>query len=658
MPLESYIPQIDDRRFDDIMTEVRTRIARYAPEWTPVWTDVNDNDPGIAMTQVVAWLVEMLMHRMSQVPPLNYLKFLQLIGIELNPAEPAQGEITFPIKASHPERVVLIPERTQLSAEPSDEGPPLVFETTRGAVVIRATLDAVQAFDGFSYSNVSGENVDARQGFYPFGQFVGDDCALLLGFNDAEPFPEEIELNLTCWVADSYAPTTAFQCGLPATSMWGPAKLIWEHWNGTEWRSMSLLRDETYALTRSGHIYLKTPPKDSLQKTKLGAVTDVPLYWVRGRVTQSQYERAPKLLAVRTNTVAVEQAETIRDEVLGGSNGRRDQIFKLANSPVIKESLRLEVYEGSGYEVWTRKDDFFGSGPGDHHYILNRTSGELRFGDGINGSIPVANIDNPTASIVARVYRVGGGKRGNVPAKTIKTLLTTVEGVDDNGVENLMAAHSGRDEETLEAAKRRAPHLLKSRCRAVTAEDFELLAMQASSIKRAKALPLFHPSFPDVKVPGVVTVIVVPEADAVTPNPLPSEGTLRTVCAYLDMRRLLTTELYVVKPNYQRVAVRADILVQDQADLAEVKPAIEKALQQYFHPLTGGEDGFGWPFGGTIYFSRVYQRVFTVSGVQSITRLAIFLDGTEAPECQDVPIKEHTLTYSTEHEINVGYRFD
>jgi predicted phage baseplate assembly protein len=233
-----------------------------------------------------------------------------------------------------------------------------------------------------------------------------------------------------------------------------------------------------------------------------------------------------------------------------------------------------------------------------------------------------------------------------------------VTGVDDNGVENLMAAHSGRDEETLEAAKKRAPRLLKSRCRAVTAEDFELLAMQASSIKRAKALPLFHPSFPGVKVPGVVTVIVVPESDVATPNPLPSEGTLRTVCAYLDMRRLLTTELYVVKPSYQRVAVRADLVVQDQADLAEVKPAIEEALRQYFHPLTGGEDGYGWPFGGTIYFSRVYQRVFTVSGVQSITRLTILVDGAEAPECQDVPIKEHALAYSTEHEINVRYRFD
>ena len=656
MPLESHLPQIDDRRFDDIMTEVRTRIARYTPEWSPVWTDVNDNDPGIAMTQVVAWLSEMLMHRMSQVPPLNYLKFLQLIGIELNPAEPAQAEVTFPIKAAHLQKTVLIPERAQLSAEASD-GSPIVFETVRAAKAIRATLEAVQAFDGMTYTDVSKENADARQGFLPFGQLAGDNCAIALGFNDAEPFPGDVEVNLACWVADQRGTSTAFQCGLPTTATWGSAKLVWEYRSGTGWSAMSLLKDETLALTRSGHVYLKAPPEGSLPMTTLGAVT-TPLYWIRGRVTQSQYERVPSLLAIRTNTVAVEQAETIRDEVLGGSNGRRDQVFKLANTPVIKDSLQLEVDEGNGYELWTRVDDFFGSGPADRHYVLNRTSGEIRCGDGINGSIPVANVNNPTANIAARHYRVGGGKQGNVPAKSIKTLLTTIGGVDDNKVENLMPAHSGRDEETLEAAKRRAPHLIKSRCRAVTAEDFELLAMQASTIKRAKALPLFHPSFPGVKVPGVVTVIVVPEADDATPNPLPSEGTLKTVCAYLDIRRLLTTELYVVKPTYQHVAVRADIIVQDQADLAEVKPAVERAVRQYFHPLNGGEDGFGWPFGGTIYFSRVYQQVFTVPGVQSIARLTIIIDGTEAPDCQDVPIAEHALTYSTEHEINVHYRFD
>ena len=59
MPLTDYLPSIDDRQYDDIVTEIRTRIARYAPEWRPgdsAWTDVNDNDPGITIAQVFAWL--------------------------------------------------------------------------------------------------------------------------------------------------------------------------------------------------------------------------------------------------------------------------------------------------------------------------------------------------------------------------------------------------------------------------------------------------------------------------------------------------------------------------------------------------------------------------------------------------------------------------
>ena len=100
MPLNQAIPTIDDRDFDSLLAEVRTRIARYTPEWTPVWTDVNDNDPGITMVQVFAWLAEILTYRMSKVPELNYIKFLQLLGIELSAAEPANAEVTFPVKSS------------------------------------------------------------------------------------------------------------------------------------------------------------------------------------------------------------------------------------------------------------------------------------------------------------------------------------------------------------------------------------------------------------------------------------------------------------------------------------------------------------------------------------------------------------------------------
>lgn len=652
MPLENDIPPIDNRRYDDILSEVRTRIARYTPEWSPVWTDVNDSDPGITLAQVFAWLADMLIYRLGKVPELNYIKFLQLLGIELNPAEPAMTEITFPVLESYDEPYVIVRKGTQVAAE-SGEGEGLViFETERSLMALTAGLTAVQAFDGYAFANVSGQNDEATQGFEPFGPLAAVDSALMLGFKYDKDFPPHVELNLAVWVFEEASGPPAYDCGLPETAVFPSARIAWEYWNGSEWRSMGLLKDETQALTRSGHVYLRTPAKQEMQRAAIGKVPEE-LYWIRCRLERSGYERTPKLMAVRTNTVAASQAETIRDEVLGGSDGRPNQVFRLANTPVLRGTLVLEVDEGDGYRQWTHVDDFFGSSATDRHYVLNRTTGEIRFGDGVHGAIPVGNIENPGANVVAREYHFGGGKRGNVVAGSVNALLTSIGGIDENAVRNLRAAHSGRDEETLEEAKLRAPRSLKSKCRAVTPEDFQELATQAANIKRAKALPLSHPSFPGVKVPGVVTVVVVPDSDA--PNPTPSEGTLRTVCAFLNQRRLLTAELHVVKPMYRHVEMKGQVIAENNADLAEVKQGIENMLLTYFHPLKGGEDKQGWPFGKDIYFSRVYHRVFTVPGVERVERLIIVVDGEEAPECKDVSIPEGALVYSTQHDVHVNY---
>src|SRR5207237_8831879 len=166
----------------------------------------------------------------------------------------------------------------------------------------------------------------------------------------------------------------AEQCGVSDSPAFGPAAIVWEYWNGAAWRTLTLLKDETRAFTRSGHVYLQTPAS-GMQTAVIGPEPK-PLYWIRGRVQRSQYERVPKLMEVRTNTIAVRQAETILFEVLGGSTGRRDQVFRLANTPVLEDSLILEIDQGNGVEIWTRVGDFFGSSPTDRHYVLDRTTGE------------------------------------------------------------------------------------------------------------------------------------------------------------------------------------------------------------------------------------------------------------------------------------------
>lgn len=654
MPLSEHIPRIDDRRFEDLMAEVRARIPRYVPEWLPdpTWNDVNESDPGIIMLELFTWLAEILTYRMNRVPELSFLKFLELIGIELQPAEPALAEITFGVSDKHPSEVLVVPMHTQVTAEGSAGGPPVVFETDRALTALRSRLTALLAYDGTTYRPVTAQNLAAQASFEPFGPYAPDGSALLLGFN--EELPEREAIDVAVFVGDTGVRPSPVTCNLPSTATFSSARLLWEYWHGSDWRSLETISDQTRAFTRSEHIVFRAPLKGQMQSTSVGPVSDL-LWWVRVRVDHSQYERAPKLLAVRLNTVPARQAETVTSEVLGGSDGRPNLTLQTANRPVLHDSMVLEVDEGDGRKPWKQVGDLLGSKADDTHYALDRTSGEVRFGDGFNGRVPVANVDNPTASIVAS-YRFGGGKRGNVATRSLRTLPNSIAGIDENEVYNLLAAHSGRDEESLDSAKKRAPGSLKSRCRAVTSDDFELLAQQAANVRRAKALPLTHPQFPGVQVPGVVTVIVVPDSPSCTP--MPSEGTLRTVCAYLDQRRLLTTEVYVVPPQYQRVEIRGEVVAADDADLAAVRDQIEQELLKYFHPLEGGEDGQGWPFGEPILYSRVYQRVFTVPGVRSIEQLVILLDDQESLECRNVDIEPAALLYSSQHAVRVRYRLE
>lgn len=656
MALKDALPVIDDRRYADIVAELRTRIARYTPEWTPVWTDVNDSDPGITLVQLFAWLSEMLLYRMGQVPALAYVKFLDLLGIELRARQSAFAEITFAVAEAHDRPVVEVKARTQVSGEAPEGGPPVVFETERALRALAARLELVLSFDGYAHHDVTEANQRTLAGYEPFGPLAAAGAALLLGFRYPAAYAGDRmrfaagELELAVTVARESGSAAVLSCAQPASRAYPSAGWRWECWAGSEWKPVEQVRDDTLAFTRSGHVWLKLPAEGLMQP---GTVDGRLAFWLRVRLETPAYEQVPLLRTLRVNTAVARQAETLREEVLGGSTGRRDQVLTLANTPVIPGSLQLVIDEGSGFEPWSQVADLSGSGPDDTHYLLDPASGALRFGDGVHGRIPVAHVDNPRGNVVAREYRFGGGTRGNLPAGALKTLLGAVAGLDASGVANLFPATGGREEETLDEAKRRAPQAIRSRCRAVTASDYEHLAKEAANIRRAKALPLFHPGFPDVKVPGVVSVIVVPDSDA--DMPLPSPGTLRSVCAYLEDRRTLCAELFVVAPSYQQVRIEGEVVVADDADPGEVKAGIEDALNTYFHVLHGGDDGLGWPFGGTIRFSRVYQRVFTVRGVASVGTLTTYLDGEPAEACRDVELSPNALLVSAGHRIDAHH---
>src|SRR6185437_4962027 len=124
-------PILDDRRFQDIVDEAKSRIPRYCPEWT----DHNVSDPGIALIELFAWMTDMLLYRVNQVPDKMYVKFLELIGVTLQQPRAAVAPLTFYLSAPQPTDVV-IAAGTEVATVRTDTSPAITF-TTEQALTIR-----------------------------------------------------------------------------------------------------------------------------------------------------------------------------------------------------------------------------------------------------------------------------------------------------------------------------------------------------------------------------------------------------------------------------------------------------------------------------------------------------------------------------------------
>lgn len=386
--------------------------------------------------------------------------------------------------------------------------------------------------------------------------------------------------------------------------------------------------------------------------------------WIRVRLNDSAYQ--PTLLkGFFLNTVPATAAVTRVEETLGNSDGRPAQQFTLARAPVYffadngEADIQLDVVEAGKSVPWKRVGDFFAADSHAEVFQLDEATGTITFGDGVYGRIPVAG-----AAIVARRYRYGGGAQGNVGANTVTKVKTSLSMVDS--VTNLRSAVGGSEVETIEHAKLRAPHELKTRDRAVTAEDFVVLAKQTPGVPVHTAYALAQRAL--VKNDsgttieprdGAVTVVILP-ANGKQETPQPSEAQLDAVCRHLNQRRLITTELYVTGPRYLPIeSLALEVRVTQSADLQAVSDGIYAQLLTYFHPLHGGEEGQGWPFGEDVYLGNVYDQLLDVSGVKRVVNLRVKLEGDDEETCDDLlTVPEGTLLHLRRDRIQLQVVYD
>jgi hypothetical protein len=108
MPLQ--LPVLDDRTFEQLLEEAKRRIPVHTPEWTNFGME---SDPGLTIVQLFAFLTDNLLYVANRIPVRNQLKFLQLLGVSLRPAAPADGLITInnergPVEALPLDRGVVV----------------------------------------------------------------------------------------------------------------------------------------------------------------------------------------------------------------------------------------------------------------------------------------------------------------------------------------------------------------------------------------------------------------------------------------------------------------------------------------------------------------------------------------------------------------------
>src|SRR2546427_469346 len=72
------------------------------------------SDPRITLLELFDWMTALLLYRLNRVPDRNYIKFLELIGVHLEPAKAAVAQLLFRLSAPQPDTVV-IPQHTSVA---------------------------------------------------------------------------------------------------------------------------------------------------------------------------------------------------------------------------------------------------------------------------------------------------------------------------------------------------------------------------------------------------------------------------------------------------------------------------------------------------------------------------------------------------------------
>ncbi len=641
-------PNLDDRRFQDLVDEAKRLVQQRCPEWT----DHNVSDPGVTLIELFAGMVDQLVYRLNQVPDRTYVKFLDLLGVQLLPPTDAHTSETFWLSAPLAE-TVHVPVGTEVATLRTEADEAITFTVVEDLAIVPCELVGVGA------STEPGEVVDysddllARRGFTCFAATPKPGDALYVALS--APVPRcAVLLRFDCFIQGF---------GVDPTD----PPIVWEAWTGTAWDVCEVDRDETGGLNRAGDVVIHLPT-GHVPSTVAGTRAA----WVRCRVVepaegQPFYSAPPHVTSLTAATIGgttdVSHSELVFDEIIGLSEGVPGQRFPLQQRPLVPspDPLIVEVAAGDGWERWEATDSFAECEADDRRFVVEQAAGEICFGPAVrlaDGTLrQYAAVPPAGAPIRVEKYHTGGGRKGNVARGALSVLKSSLPYI--TRVENRTLARGGVDGESLAAAKVRGPILFRTRGRAVTTEDFEELARAARpDAARVRCVPAGSEGVAG----GSVRVLVVPAVGDPSGrldfgDLVPPDDMLAAIATYLDDRRLIGTRLVVEPPVYQGVTVVARIRSRPHTDTARLQADSLTALYRYFHPLLGGPDGTGWPFGRPVHVGEVFSVLQRLQGVELVEDARLFgadpITGQRGEVTQRIVLAANALVYPYEHQVAV-----
>jgi predicted phage baseplate assembly protein len=573
--------------------------------------------------------------------------------LQLFPPTAARGTVTFWLSAPQP-AVVPVRAETEVATSRTDVDEPISFTTTADLAIVPCEFANIATVVTGQEAVDRSRELSGGQQVPSFSELPQTGDAMLVGLSNAVPSCAVL-LRIDCPVG-----------GVGIDPRDPP--LVWEAWTGQGWSACDVERDETGGLNRAGDVVLHVPATHEaslIARQRAG--------WLRCRIlppdgVRPAYTRSPRVSGIRAMTVGgtaeIAHAEAVRGEQLGTSDGTPGQRFRLAHQPVVPwtEPSVLQIVEPGGRTTsWFPVRDFARSGPEDAHYRLDSVAGEVELGPAVrqpNGKIRQYGAVPPLGSVLTlSAYRVGGGKQGNIARGVIRVLKTSVPYV--SRIENRHSAGGGVDGETMPNARLRGALELRASGRAVTVDDFEVLAREvAPDAARVKCLPAT-----EAGTTGGVRLLVVPrvvtdDLGGISWTDLthPPEELLQRISVHLDGRRLIGTRLLVEPPQYRGITVVARVIPKLDARSERVQEAALRALYGYLSPLDGGPSGTGWPFGRPVQAFDVYSALARVEGVDRIDELLLFpaeQDGTRGAPLERVDLEPGALVLSYQHQVRV-----